>query len=73
MSSSSSNGQVIRVQGLGKTFSKGGVQLNVLDNLDLDLTPGEQVAVLGKSGSGKVLFCTSWEPWTDRRVDRFGL
>ena len=56
MSMSSPNGQAIRVQGLGKTFVKGGVTLNVLDNLDLELAAGEQVAVLGKSGSGKSTF-----------------
>jgi lipoprotein-releasing system ATP-binding protein len=73
-----SGGMHIRVEGLTKTFWKGGVELNVLRDLDLELQAGERVAVVGQSGSGKSTFLhvlgtldhpTSGQIWFgDRRV-----
>ncbi len=40
---------VIRTRGLKKSFGS----LNVLKNIDLDIVKGENLAVLGRSGSGK--------------------
>jgi len=40
----------VRVKGLRKTFANGHV---ALDGVDLDVLPGEMVAVIGASGSGK--------------------
>jgi putative ABC transport system ATP-binding protein len=45
---------VISARGLVRTFSDGeGGTLRVLDGADLEVKPGELVAVMGRSGSGK--------------------
>jgi putative ABC transport system ATP-binding protein len=44
---------VIALRGIVKRFHDGDERLTVLDGLDLDVAPGELVAVVGASGSGK--------------------
>lgn len=44
---------VIRCEGLCKTFSIGGVQQHVLNNLDLEILQGDFTVIMGNSGSGK--------------------
>ncbi len=44
---------MLRVRGLKKAFAAPAGRLQVLDGVDLDLGPGEFLAVLGESGSGK--------------------
>lgn len=43
----------VSVRGLSKSFALSGGRLQVLRNLDLDVRPGECLAVVGASGSGK--------------------
>jgi lipoprotein-releasing system ATP-binding protein len=45
--------KVIRVTGLRKRFHEGALDVNVLQGIDLDISAGETVAIVGASGSGK--------------------
>jgi putative ABC transport system ATP-binding protein len=44
---------MIRVRGVTKTYRRGGEDLLVLNNLDLEMQAGEFYALMGPSGSGK--------------------
>ncbi len=47
------NEAVIQATGLHKRFTEGGLDVNVLQGVDLTVQRGETVAVVGASGSGK--------------------
>ena len=44
---------VVEARGLVKRYDQGGTQVEVLRSVDLKVSPGEFVAILGPSGSGK--------------------
>ena len=47
------NEAVIQATGLHKRFTEGGLDVNVLQGVDLTVQRGETVAIVGASGSGK--------------------
>jgi lipoprotein-releasing system ATP-binding protein len=54
MSDSSIAGSVVlQATGLGRRFAEGGLDVQVLANVDLAVHAGETLAVVGASGSGK--------------------
>ncbi|TDX25308.1 putative ABC transport system ATP-binding protein [Modicisalibacter xianhensis] len=44
---------ILHARGLGKQVDSGERRLDILTGLDLDVFPGESVAILGSSGAGK--------------------
>ena len=50
---STSNGVLVRVRGADKVFRRGSEEIHVLQGLDLDVPPGDFLALMGPSGSGK--------------------
>jgi putative ABC transport system ATP-binding protein len=47
------NSHVLTARGIGKTVKSGDADLVILREIDLEVTPGEVLAVVGASGSGK--------------------
>src|SRR5438105_6760120 len=45
--------EVVRVEGLKKTFRSGHAELVVFENLTFQVRKGEMLAIVGASGSGK--------------------
>ena len=44
---------ILQARGLGKVFRGGGLEVAVLNGIDLDLVAGQTLAIVGASGSGK--------------------
>lgn len=49
-------GMHIRTEGLGKFFTTGTHRIEVLRDLDMEISAGERVSIMGESGSGKSTF-----------------
>lgn len=50
------NTPVLACQNLSKTFHDGELYVEVLQNIDFSIQPGERIAVVGPSGAGKSTF-----------------
>ena len=53
MNSAMINNSVLAVRGIGKTVKSGESDLVILRDIELEITSGEAVAIVGASGSGK--------------------
>jgi lipoprotein-releasing system ATP-binding protein len=47
---------LVRIEGLTRTFSKDGAEIQVLRGIDLTIDAGETVSIMGRSGAGKSTF-----------------
>lgn len=69
-------GRLVRVEGLSRTFQKGGKTIEVLKEVSIELAAGDQVSIVGPSGCGKSTFLqilgtldrpTTGKVWMDGR------
>ncbi len=53
MNENTETGPVIQCRNVCKSFSEGGLSVDVLNQIELEVNKGDQVAIVGTSGSGK--------------------
>ena len=63
---------VIRIEDLVRVYQMGEVEVRALDGVSLSIAPGEFVAVMGPSGSGKRTFMNQRADGSWRRNDSPG-
>jgi putative ABC transport system ATP-binding protein len=53
--------EILKIEGLGKIFGSGRLEVRALEDINISVSAGDLVALLGPSGSGKttLLLCTS--------------
>jgi lipoprotein-releasing system ATP-binding protein len=47
---------ILRVSNLKKTYSKNGVEINVIKGINIDINEGDRITIMGPSGAGKSTF-----------------
>ena len=50
------NGPLLSIRGLKKSFDKDGARVEILKGIDLDVREGEFITIMGPSGAGKTTF-----------------
>ena len=51
--------EILRLEGVGKTFGAGHLEVRALEDINLSISTNELVALLGPSGSGKTTLLLS--------------
>jgi predicted ABC-type transport system involved in lysophospholipase L1 biosynthesis ATPase subunit len=65
-------GHLLRTRGLRKEYGKNGGLVRAVNGVDLDVTAGETVAVMGPAVAASRRCCTCWAAWTGPRRGRSG-
>jgi ABC-type branched-subunit amino acid transport system ATPase component len=63
---------VLRARGLRKQYGRDAGLVRAVDGVDLDVAPGETVAVMGPAGAGSRRCCTCSAGWTGPRPGKSG-
>ena len=64
---------ILETEDLVKYYGEGENQVRAIDHTSMQVQHGEFVAVVGRSGSGKVRFFICSAVWTARTVGKFTL
>ena len=74
---SASDGVLVRVKDVEKVFHRGSEEIHVLSGLNLEVSRGEFLALMGPSGSGKsstfyMNILRDWSQWGSALTRRSG-